>query len=491
MRFTGFIGPSYVARSVNFDCQRCINLYPELNEIGTGKEREVACLVSTPGLSLFANLGAGPTRGSYVASNGRTFIVSGDKLYEIFADGTSVERLPLTTSLGQVSMADSGNYLAVVDGSLVGKFLKFSDNSVSDIPFPSEINFIPFKGCHQLLFQDDYFIFLHKDTNDFFRSDSSKSPVIGENETTINDLNFYESNGSPDKIIGFISDHRDLWVCNEKSIEIFFNSGDINNTFQRVEGAFVEVGLVAPFSLAKMNHSVFWLGRDEGGSGIVYRSQGYQPQRISTHAVEIAIQGYADISDAVAFTYQEDGHYFYVLNFPTANTTWCFDTSTNLWHERVYTNQGQFERHRANSHIFAFGKHLVGDYANGNVYVLSGDIYSDYGDAITRRRISPHITSELKRIFYHSFQLDMETGVGLDGIQLGTDPQVMLRFSNDGGHSWSNENWKSAGKIGQTKWRTKFNRLGSSRDRVFEITITDPVKVILLGAELQTEVGSN
>ncbi len=474
MRFTGFVGPSYVARSVNFDCQRCINLYPELNEIGTGKEREVACLVSTPGLATFVNLGDGPTRGSYVASNGRAFVVSGDKLFEIFANGTSSEIGSLITSLGQTSISDNGIHLFVVDGPN-GYTFKFDDNTFSTVADPN------WKGANQVSYIGGFFIFDRPDSDEFYLSELD-SVVI----STVSRAS--EANADP--IAGHITNSQEVWVFNDRTTEIYFLAGT-DNVLERVEGAFIEIGCAARFSVAKMAHSIFWLGKDESGSGIVYRSQGSQPQRISTHAVEIAIQGYADISDAVAFTYQEKGHYFYVLNFPTANTTWCYDTSTNLWHERVFTNQGQFERHRANSHIFAFGKHLVGDYANGNVYEFSSEIYSDFGNAITRRRISPHITSELKRIFYSSFQLDMETGVGLDGIQLGTDPQVMLRFSNDGGHTWSNENWKSAGKIGQTKRRAKWSRLGSSRDRVFEITITDPVKVVLLGAEIQTEVGAN
>lgn len=474
MRLTGFIGPSYVARSVNFDCQRCINLYPELNEIGTGKEREVACLVSTPGLATFVNLGDGPTRGSYVASNGRAFVASGDKLFEIFADGTSLEIGSLLTELGHVSISDNGIHLFVVDG-VNGYTVQFSDNAFAVVADPN------WKGANQVSYLGGFFIFDRPNSDEFYLSELDSTTISTVSRAS-------EANADP--IAGHITNTQEVWMFNDRTTEIYFLAGT-DNVLERVEGAFLEVGCAARFSIAKISQSIFWLGKDESGHGVVFRSQGFQPQRISTHAVEIAIQGYANIADAIAFTYQEDGHYFYVLNFPTANTTWVFDTSTNLWHERVFTNQGQFERHRANSHIFAFGKHLVCDYANGKVYHLSRSKFTDDGNAITRRRIAPHITSELKRVFYSSFQLDMETGVGLDGIQLGTDPQVMLRFSNDGGHSWSSENWKSAGKIGQTKRRAKWNRLGSARDRVFEITITDPVKIVLLGAEIQTEVGAS
>jgi hypothetical protein len=104
---------------------------------------------------------------------------------------------------------------------------------------------------------------------------------------------------------------------------------------QRIQGAFNELGCAAPYSVAKMDNGLFWLGRDRRGEGIVYRANGYSGVRISTHAVEWQIQQYADMSDAIAYTYQQDGHSFYVLVFPSANTTWVYDAATQAWHERA------------------------------------------------------------------------------------------------------------------------------------------------------------
>lgn len=488
MRFAGFIGPSYQLRSVNVDCQRCINLYLEVDESGHAKSGEVASLVPTPGLSLLATIGAGPIRGVYTASNRRVFAVSGDTLYEIDSNFNATNRGTLATARGPISMADSGNYLAIVDGSTTGKFLKFTDNTFSNIPFPTDIDFIPFAGCDQVVFQDGFFIYINKGTQNFFISGQAGSIVA--DETTINPLDFSSSEGNPDPLVGMISAHRDLWMFNENSIEVFFNSGNAF-PFERIQGAFIEFGCAAKFSIAKLANQIFWLGKDERGQGIVFTASGYQPQRISTHAVENAIQGYGDISDAVAYCYQENGHFFYVLNFTSANTTWVYDTTTGAWHERVYTNLGKFERHRANCHAFGFSKHIVGDYESGNLYELSRSVYSDNGKEIVRQRVTPHVSSGMMRVFYTSLQLDLETGTGLDGIGQGIDPQVMMQFSDDGGHTWSNERWCSIGKIGQTKKRAMWRRLGSSRDRVFKITISDPVKVAIVGAELQLELGAS
>lgn len=476
MRFVGFIGPSYQLQSVNVDCQRCINLYPELDELGTGKEREVASLVATPGLETLATLGIGPVRAFYTATNGRVFAVSGNQFFEINSDWTYVSRGTLVTQSGVVSIADNGIELVFVDG-IQGWVFTFADNTFSQITDPD------FLGADMVMYQDGYFIFNKPGTGQFY--------ITGLNDVTFDALDLATAEGSPDNLVAILSDHRDLWLFGTQSTEVFFNSGNAGFPFERIQGAYVEQGCSAKFSVAKINNTVFWLGGDDKGTGIVYMAKGYQPTRISTHAVERAIQSYGGISDANAYCYQENGHSFYVLNFSRAQTTWVYDTSTNLWHERVYTNQGSFERHRGDCHAFGFGTHIVGDYQTGKLYKMSSSVYSDDGSEITRRRVAPHTSADMKRLFHSSFQLDIESGTGLDGLGQGVDPQVMLQFSDDGGHTWSNEKWTSFGKIGQTKRRALWRRLGVSRDRVYRITITDPVKVTIIGAELEAAQGGS
>lgn len=474
MRFPAFIGPSYTLRSVNVDCQRCINMFPELNELGTGKEREIACLVSTPGLSLLATVGDGPIRGLYKANNGRVFVVSKNKLFELSSLFAATERGTLNTSLGQVSIADNGFDLVLVDGPN-GYSLNFDTNAFAQIVDEA------FYGANQVQYIDGFLVFDKPDSQTYYYTELRS--------LTFNALNEYDVEGAPDGLTGFVFSNRDMYFLGAKSIEVWYPTGVANDEFSRSQGAFVEVGCAARFSIAKAANTVFWLGSNDAGQGIVYRAQGYQPQRVSTHAVEQAIQSYSNISDAVAYSYQADGHEFYVLNFPSANTTWVYDVMTNLWHERVYMNQGQFERHRANCHVFAFGKHIVGDYATGKIYEMSSTFASDDGVAIPRERTAPHFSDGLVRITHNAFQLDIETGVGLDGVGQGTDPKAMLQFSDDGGHSWSNEKWADLGKIGETRKRVKWRRLGMSRDRVYRIRITDPVRVTMIGAELDVTKG--
>jgi hypothetical protein len=270
-----------------------------------------------------------------------------------------------------------------------------------------------------------------------------------------------------------------------------------------------------------MDNSVFWLGADARGQGIVYRAQGYQAVRVSTHAVEFAIQQYGNLADAVAYTYQQDGHTFYVLNFTDADTTWVFDAATGAWHERAGFRNGDFKRHRGNCHARFDGEPIIGDYENGRLYAFNLDVYADAGATqkwLRSWRALPTGANNLNRTAHHSLQIDCETGVGLSGYALndqqflaselsqilqtelgqdieldvnytvGANPQLMLRWSDDGGHTWNGERQVSMGRIGQYGTRAIFRRLGMTlklRDRVYEVSGTDPVKVAIMGAELQ------
>ena len=307
--------------------------------------------------------------------------------------------------------------------------------------------------------------------------------------TSVDPLDFASAEGSPDGVVGIIVDHREVWVYGTNSVEVWYNSGNADFPLSRIQGAFNELGCVAAYSIAKMDNGLFWLGQDARGQGIVYRANGYTGQRISTHAIEWQIQQYGNLSDAIGYTYQQDGHSFYVLIFPSANATWVYDVATQAWHERAGFANGEFTRHRSNCQVFFNSEVLVGDYQNGNIYAFDLDDFSDNGSIqkwLRSWRALPTGQNNLKRTAQHSLQLDLETGVGLN-LGQGSDPQVMLRWSDDGGHTWSSEHWVSIGKIGEFYRRAIWRRLGMTmkiRDRVYEVSGTDPVKIAVMGAEL-------
>jgi hypothetical protein len=372
-----------------------------------------------------------------------------------------------------------------------------------------------FPGAVTVCYLDGYFVFNEPNSQKLWVT----ALLDG---TSIDPLDFASTEGSPDGLVAVASNFREVWAFGTNSIEVWYDSGATDYPLQRIQGAFNELGCAAPYSVAKMDNGMFWLGRDRRGQGIVYRANGYQGQRISTHAVEWQIQQYSDLSDAIAYTYQQDGHSFYVLIFPTANTTWVYDAATQAWHERAGWNNGSFTRHRSNCQMAFNNKIVVGDFENGNIYSFDLEDYSDNGGIqkwLRSWRALPTGTNNLKRTAQHSLQLDIEAGVGLNGFvrseviylmtednnflitednnfliadqetgfTQGADPAVMLRWSDDGGHTWSNEHWSTIGKIGEYYRRVFWRRLGMTlklRDRVYELSGTDPVKIAIMGAEL-------
>lgn len=487
MKFPGFIGPSYQLSSLNVDCQRCVNLYPELDEIGTAKDQSVGALVGTPGLSApLLTLPTSPYRGSYLANDGKNFyVVGGNVLYLVSTSYVATPVGTIGTSAGPVSMADNGIQLMIVDG-VNGWWTTLGSASLTQVTSPNYLG-----PASQVKYEDGRFILNIPGTNQFFVSDQLAVTFSGA---------FDSKSTMPDPIIGIETLLRNVWLFGANTTEVWFDAGNPppSTPFSLIQGAFIEVGLAAQFSLKKINNTLFLVGQDDThGVATVYMvNGGFQPQRISTQAVEFVMQNLGDISGTTAWAYEQNGHNFYCLNFKNSSgvsvssTTWCYDMSTGLWHERAYLSQGIYQRSLIEGHDVFNNVHIVGDYQSGNIYQLSQEIYTDNGNPISRQRTFPHMNAEMRRIFYNALQIDFQPGVGIDGIGQGVDPQAMLQFSDDGGHSWSNEKWGSMGKIGQGKKRLIFRRLGQARDKVFRLTITDPVKVVLIGAEFYGSAGS-
>jgi len=469
---TPILGSSYVARSVNAADNRMINLFPEVVSEG-GKDP--AFLQRAPGLKFQQTIGRGPIRGLWAPSSvtGPFYVVSGYEVYKL----TSLTGTPLligtVNGTGPVSIADNGTQVFFAtdpDGYIynqtTGVFGRITD---PDFPGAVTVGYI-----------DGYFTFNEPDSQRIWVTELLDG-------TSIDPLEFASAEGAPDGVVAVLVDHRELWVFGTDTVEVWYDAGQPDFPFTRIQGAFNEIGCVAPYSVAKLDNGIFWLGTDARGRGIVYRANGYTGVRVSTHAVEWQIQQYADMTDAVAYTYQQDGHAFYVLNFPSANTTWVFDVATNAWHERASWADDNFIRNRANCHCNWQGNAVVGDFENGNLYTLSLETYADNGEIqkwLRSWRALPTGQNNLKRTAHHNLQLDCQTGVGyIDGAA----PQVSLRWSDDGGHTWSNEHWVSMGKIGEYGTRVIWRRLGMTmklRDRVYEVSGTDPVKIAIMGAEL-------
>lgn len=454
-----FVGPSYQMDAVSFDTQRTVNLYLIMSE--TGSSKSPAALRATPGLEEFTTVGGGPIRGG-IESQERCFFVSGSGFYEVETDGTTTLHGSLDTNVGLVDLEENPTQIMLIDGLYGYVFNKTTDtfSKITDVDFP-----VP----SDLTFQDGYFIVTEKDTAKFWISAINNGLSWGA-------LDFTTVESSPDNLIGVKSDRSNLWLFGTKTTEIYQNTGNSSFPFQRLGGAVIETGCAAQATIQKIDNAIFWLGTDENGDAIVWKSNGYSAQRVSTQAIERKISESTNFNESYAWVYHERGHAFYLLQIKGLDTTLCLDVATGLWHERMYrnTSSGADEPHRGVCHVFFDKKHLVGDRLTNQVYQMSLDIYSDNGDAIIRKRISPHYDEEKRLISHKRFELDMEVGVGLQSGQ-GSNPKIMMRYSDDGGRTWSSELLKDIGAAGKYNTRVRWQKLGKSRDRVYEVSFSDPV----------------
>lgn len=462
----GIVGPTYLQRSSPFDAQRSINLFPILDQMG----KEVAAMYSAPGKSLFATAGLGSVRGEFASSNGRAFAVSGSMLYEIDSAGTETSRGSLESSSGNVTIAENATQLAICDGTKL-YVLTYSSNvfaKVTDADLPASVGY--------LSYIDGYFIVVENNSGRFY--------ISGLNDgTSWGALDFATAESSPDSLKACISAVGQLWLFGDLTTEIWSNTGD-TFPFRRISGAKMDVGVLAPFSIVEIDNSVMWVGKDKFGQGLVYKAQGFTPVRVSTTPIERFIQQATSPEDINAYAYQDEGQVFYIITGGGLETSLVYDLTTDQWHERAYLNEfGNFEPDIASCHMFAFGKHLVGDRRNGSIYHLSMNFHTDGSEELCRERIYTHLSDEGQRIRYNALEIGFETGVGLQSGQ-GSAPLVSLSLSKDGARTWIDCGTGSIGAVGQYQTKVQFRRLGVAEIMTFRLRVTDPVKVAITGSYL-------
>ncbi|AUR93151.1 stabilization protein [Vibrio phage 1.184.A._10N.286.49.A5] len=430
-----------------------VNVYPRASAGG----KYPFNLINTPGLAFFCELPTFPVLGLH-NNKGRVFAVTPSKMYEIFKNGTFKE-LGDVDLKGRVSMEDNGIQVVIVDG-FKGFYYDANTNEVEQITHEA------FYPASTVTYQDGYFLFDRKGTGQFFISELLN--------VDFDPLDFATAEGQPDNLVAILSDHREIFLFGSETIEVWYNSGASDFPFERNQGAFIEKGCGARYSVAKQNNTVYFVGSDL----MVYQMTGYTPVRISTHAVEKTLKD-VDLSDAFAYTYQDEGHLFYVLTIPSRDITWCYDISTGAWHVR---QSYQFGRHQSNNAIFFDSKTLVGDFQNGRIYQMAGNYYTDDGEPVVREFVLPTVNNGREFLTIDSLEFDMGTGVGLISGQ-GNDPELRVYFSKDSGKTYS-ESFKRGriGKVGEYLTRAKVNRFGAARQFTFKVEISDPIPIDIGGA---------
>ena len=420
-------------------------------------------------------------------------------LYEFLANGT-LNALGAVGNNGlPVSMTASPQQLLVAsNGNLFVYFLQTQTiNSVvivagtfQAVPGP------PFPGyVDQVGYCDGFFIALVASTEQYFVSNSLDA-------TTWQGIQSKIISVFPDNVISMVVDHREIWLLGSKSTDVEYDSGNLF-PFDTCRAADMETGCGATFGTVQMDNSIFWIGqRNDRGGRRAWRANGYTPQRVSNFAVETAWATYQTVSDAVAFSYEDQGHEFWVINFPSAEATWVYDAATQLWHERASWNKalGAYQAALPQCHTYNFGKHLVGDRTSGTIYEMAipqaavgggWNFVTDADTLIHRMRRAPHVSTEQEWLRYSSLQVDFETGLGTfdDGAGNLRGAVATLRYSKDGGHTWSNGRDVDCGQIGNYRTRAMWRRLGRARDMVFEVTVSDPIPWRIVNAYLKATPG--
>ena len=391
--------------------------------------------------------------------------------------------LTLTLTFG-TGTGNTGNY--VVSGSQTVTSRTMYALNFSVIPSSDGA----FSGATVVDIVDNYFVYNYPNTQQWAASNILSPITYG--------LSYASKFTGPDNLVSLICDHGQVYLLGENTSEVWADVGTFPFPFQRIPGSSSQQGIAAPFSIARLGNSFAYLSKNNRGQAEIVIMNGYFPTRISTHAVENTLVD-QNISDAVAYTYQLEGHEVYVISFPTLDLTWAYDVTTGLWHKWLWVDSNNvYHRHRTQCSALFQGVVLAGDWQNGQIYQLDLTNYTDNGDTIRRLRRAPHLVSDLQREYFEELQIQFQPGVGLTGITtplngevVGANPQAMLRWSNDGGSTWSNEHWASIGLIGKYQNRIIWRRLGWSRDRIFEVVVTDPIKAVIVSANLKATVGEN
>ncbi len=426
--------------------------------------------------------------------------------------------LTLTLTFGTGS-GSTGNYVVSASQTVSSETLYALNFSV----LPSTDG--AFSGATSVDIVDNYFVY-NKPGTQQWGATSPLSPISPA-------LSFSSKDGAPDNLVTLIVDHREVYLLGETSSEVWVDVGTFPFAFQRIPGTSTQHGIAAKDSVSRLGNSFAYVSRNQRGQSEIMQMNGYTPQRISTHAVENTLVN-KYVADATAWTYQLEGHECYVVSFPTINLTWVYDITTGMWHKWLATDPltGQYKMYTGSCSAVFQGLVVVGDHEDGHIYKLDPDTYTDDGVEVRRLRRCPHLVTDLQRQYFDELQIQFQPGVGTLGtasaisngiqspliinngttyvvangvtvyIELSlipqvtsstplTDPQAMLRWSNDGGSTWSNEHWTTIGKIGHYKNRAIWRRLGWARDRIFEVVVTDPVKAVIISANLKASEGES
>lgn len=497
------LGAGIQGKSEVISAQHRINCYVE---IAGDADKGALSLIGTPGLEEFCDLdaidfigggttlqiGYGPVRAiqpwiySYSPTSGgltrveALLVVRGDRIIAINKDGKYLTQLAVTSGVapsGGSEIMDSGvyqlagqRYCVFTDSGLV---LYYTDQGSLAWRRVSDADAVA--STSLAIFGTDILV----------TTQGSESFYLTPDLTTWDPLDFASAEALPDELVRIYRNGDTVLLFGEAGVEFWARVDSADFPYAPIKGANVDYGLVAKWSVAKVGGAVVYLAKNPAGQVSLVRLSGYQASKISSQDWDAIVNDYAETADAEAFAYTMGGHAFYQISFPTAGKTWLFDATTGAFSELQSDNAN---RHRARLNAFAFGDHFVTDYANGKIYRMRHDIYSDNGTPIHMEFRTKHFFKDYQNVTVNALHLDIESGVGINTGQ-GSDPKIMMQYSTDNGRGWSNELWEGMGVGGDTLKRAEWRRLGIGRDFTFRVVISDPVKRVIAGMSIDATPG--
>jgi hypothetical protein len=456
------IGPSYKNRELPLSAQVTKNLFPEINP----ESKSITSLHTFPGLKEFASL-SGIDRGLHVMS-GVLFAVKGTTLSSVNSSGTD-------TTIGTISgntrcgFADNGSQLVVVNGSTPSLYETTLESITdTDVVNPTVVAYL---NAQFILDQND------GTDGEFITSQLVTTLTAADFAATADKA---EAESHPDDILAVVSYNQQVYFFGSETVEPWWNSGVGSPPFDRVQGAVRPFGIAGKDAIAIADDSIFFLDNERVPQELI----GLQVKPIGNIPLGVEWAGYSDVSDCIVLTFILDNQRFALYTFPTTDRSWMFHEPSGSWAQLSYGVDDA--RTRISSYAYVYGKHIVGDHTNGKLYELDFSTFTDNSNVIQRQRSTATIHGGLygfpgAELFFDRVDFDVQTGEGLTTGQ-GSDPQLMVRYSDDRGRTWSAENWYPLGEGGDYLKRVSLYQQGSSFERIYELTYSDPTKFAMFEA---------
>ncbi|MCP5086487.1 MAG: hypothetical protein GY952_06770 [Rhodobacteraceae bacterium] len=388
--------------------------------------------------------GATGTRGVHAIDVANLLWVAGVQCFHVDA-GLTVTSLGGVPGTGPVTFAQNRKkpdpqIMIVADGH------RFIVEKASGNWTLSRIDDPDLPAPHSCAFLDGYFLAGIDDGRFFWSS-------IDEG-TEWSALDLATAEGSPDKMRRLFVHDRVAMLFGEKTLETWANTG-ASTTFERT--GFREIGCKARHSVAAVKDGIIWVAADD----TVQFGRGLSYQEISRpRALKDLIED-ADGEELRAWSYTKGGREFYALASDT--WVWEYNTKTGFWNERESLIDGEISRWRGEHYAKWGSLHIFGDDTSTKLYALDEDTFGEAGTSHTITVQTPPQHTFPNGASFHRLDVDVVPGVGLNSSDAHeANPKLLMRWSDDGGHAWSNELSRSAGGIGEYGTEISYHRLGKT-----------------------------